>query len=410
MDKDYSEYKPSKTELYFIQRRGNKYISLNFFDNLARFFPEEKRIHILVDHINEEIFRVEDIEEDERVDREHREIHPDVFSPEDIKERESQRRDGIAENEKEFAALCERFSIDRSIFEERAAYEYEARGIEDPFPLNNVLSGADIYLRYGEGLLDFIYADFDPELQKMTGWVTTWRALANRVKADNPEQVKALLKQAEESGAEKVYCRAQDIVTEYFRFVDTMRYTKPIMLRSLYTMICPPVFTNNQDADKALIRYGNYLRILQDEYREMVEFCLDETFWPEVLGGMHAVDRYTLYRQLKDLPSSFQRIEDWGFDMSRMGGEEPPYGLPVDELKKRFSTPLVMTPAHERFAREYGTDLDTLRGILSLPQFLNVQYEFRSVKDILELEFSKMLEVNMRLSKEKDSGRYVLSE
>ena len=408
MGKDYSEYIPSKTELYFIQRKGNKYISMDTFRNLVKFYPEDRKIHILVDSYYEQIFRSDDIAEDERMDSEHREIHPDILSPEEVEEREKQRQDSILENKEDYAAFRERFVIDRSEFDERVGEEYKQRGIENPFPLNNILSGADIHLQYGEGLLDFIYADFEPELQRMIGWARSWRMLADQFKEKNPEEVKALQGQFEELGDTKVYCHAQDDDSEYFRFVYTMRFAKKIMHCALFNTICPPIFRSDRDADQALTRYAGYLKALQDEYREMVEFCFDGEFWPDVLHDLHAVDRFSLYRRLKDLPSSFQRTEDWSFSMSRMGGEEPPYGLPVEKLKELFSTPIETGSAHEKFAREYGVDLDILKGLLKFPRFLNIQYEFRSVRDILELEFSKMLETNIRLAKDKESGRYVL--
>ena len=80
MGKDYSEYIPSKTELYFIQRKGNKYISMDTFRKLVKFYPEDRKIHILVDSYYEQIFRSDDIAEDERMDSEHREIHPDILT------------------------------------------------------------------------------------------------------------------------------------------------------------------------------------------------------------------------------------------------------------------------------------------------------------------------------------------
>ena len=256
MGKDYSEYIPSKTELYFIQRKGNKYISMDTFRNLVKFYPEDRKIHILVDSYYEQIFRSDDIAEDERMDSEHREIHPDILSPEEVEEREKQRQDSILENKEDYAAFRERFVIDRSEFDERVGEEYKQRGIENPFPLNNILSGADIHLQYGEGLLDFIYADFEPELQRMIGWARSWRMLADQFKEKNPEEVKALQGQFEELGDTKVYCHAQDAVSEYFRFVDTMRFAKTIMHCALYTTICPPIFRSDRDADQALTRYA----------------------------------------------------------------------------------------------------------------------------------------------------------
>ena len=43
--------------------------------------------------------------------------------------------------------------------------ELRGRGGEEE-PINNVLSGCDVFLPYGDGLLDFIYADFKTPFEK----------------------------------------------------------------------------------------------------------------------------------------------------------------------------------------------------------------------------------------------------
>jgi len=39
---------------------------------------------------------------------------------------------------------------------------------------------------------------------------------------------------------------------------------------------------------------------------------------------------------------------------------------------------------------------------------MNIQYEFRTIEDILELEFTKMLEANVRFRKCKRCGKYFI--
>ena len=59
--------------------------------------------------------------------------------------------------------LSSRYQIDREQYEEQLGYWYDYHREEELIPQNNVLSGTVIRLQYGEGLLDFIYADFLPE-------------------------------------------------------------------------------------------------------------------------------------------------------------------------------------------------------------------------------------------------------
>lgn len=96
-------------------------------------------------------------------------------------------------------------------------------------------------------------------------------------------------------------------------------------------MACPPVFAEGSDWQKAVEHYCAYLCELQKECLELLEFCLDETFHPDLLGERCPAERFHIYRQLHGLPISFARTE--GLSFSRMGlGETMPYGMPQEEL------------------------------------------------------------------------------
>ncbi len=410
MAKDYSEYQPNEVEKRRLRVHGTKDISFKVFRNTAAFLPDTQTLRIIVDNGFEDIMRLDDMEECERIEKEHREIHEDVLSPEDIQQREELRVDGLAENERDFSVLCAKFKIDRTIFDNWAETEYDAHPELKKRPLNNVLSGATITLRYGEGLLDFIYADFEESFKQamsaVCGFIGLIEIMAEAEGIDVEEARRVVDSRPEP--VEKVYSCVQDIVDEYLRFDDTCMYISEIMYQSLYTAVCPPSFTDDRRARPALNKYYDYIRFLQEDYKALIEFCFDPDFWPEVLGSLHAVERYLLYQRIKGLPASIKRTEWFDFDSHQMGGSEIPYGLSKDELVQRLSGKFQPTPEHARFAEEYGIPLDKLGAYLKFPWFLNVRYGFSSLDELLQLEFSKMLEANMRLKRDPESGQYVL--
>lgn len=188
-----------------------------------------------------------------------------------------------------------------------------------------------------------------------------------------------------------------------------MREVKGIAYSSLYTAICPPVFSHQAHSIDALKRYYDYLIFLQAEYLEMLEFCFDEEFYPDVMGGLYPSERYALYRSIHGWPASSNRDERFsmGSPMS-MQGKKMPYGLPVDEFVARVNQPQPVTEQHQEFSQRFGIDQDSLMRQLKFPRFVNIEYEFHTTADILELEFTKMLEQDVRFRKCKRCGRYFI--
>ena len=91
-------------------------------------------------------------------------------------------------------------------------------------PLNNVLSGATITLKYGEGLFEFLNTDFSSAYEAV---------------------------REELSG-----CQVPDdchSVAQQYAF--TMRKLRPLVYQSLYTSICPIVFIDNEHLMEAVEAY-----------------------------------------------------------------------------------------------------------------------------------------------------------
>lgn len=399
MKKDYSEYQYSEYDKYLAKRTAPKGVMLPFFINHVRFDQDEKSFVIAVDSYWEFISMQDDIEQNERetAEREGREYN----KPE--KQAEDEELDLLEE--------CK-----RRLSEMRSKYNYSLNFIdgfpyEDPDslsePLINVFSGSDINLNYGEGILDFVYADF----------VTPIRSRMRLLKIE--EQLIEFLKTTDEfkttepqaSNIEnKVYNERQEIVENFFDYAASFSELSEILYSSLYSAICPPVLKGNlTDKRKMLIWYGNYLLTLQNEYKEMIEFCYDEDFYPGLLGKLYPNERLHLYRILHDIPATIKREEDVILSKLRPSGKIRPYGIPGEELIRIFEN-MDMTPTEEAkdFSEKYGISVNTLLAETKTPTFLNIGYRARTVEDMLELEFTKMLEQDVRFRKCKRCGKYFI--
>ena len=242
-------------------------------------------------------------------------------------------------------------------------------------PLNNVLSGATITLKYGEGLFEFLNTDFSSAYEAV---------------------------REELSG-----CQVPDdchSVAQQYAF--TMRKLRPLFYQSLYTAICPIVLKDNEHLMEAVEDYYQYVVSLQQEYRELFEFCFVDEFYNGVLGNLHAIERYHVYRKIHHQPDAIERKEHYLYDFSARGKDEARLEIPQEELNNRYEKWAKPSRQYRNFAEEYDLDMDELRLILAVPRFLHVDYRFNSLAELLNLEFTKLLDLNIRYTKCKRCGRY----
>lgn len=401
MKKDYSEYQFSEREKYRLYRQGNKNVSFDFFINNAVFHPSHKELIIEVDSYNEFISMKEEIDEYEKFEATMRNVHPDIMTEEELSEEEEFRLEGLKQNEEDIKYFDSKYDVDRNDANRIFNRLYEDSGIDKKQPLNNVLSGCRICLGIGKGILDFVYADFETPFKKRAGYVFAFNHLIDEHRKENPKLV------VQRQKPEKVYNKTQENVEEYFNYTSTLIYTKEISQASLYTTICPPVFRVMCNKN-ALVWYYEYLRTLQKEYLELIEFCFDETFFPEVLGKRIPSERYYIYKKLHDNPPYSRRKEIFAFKVSSMSGDKMPYGMKPQEFIDRLQSEIEVTEQHKAFSEKYNIDLDELTMLIKFPHFINTKYEFRSAADILELEFTKMLEQDIRFRKCKRCGKYFI--
>ena len=399
MAEDYSEYVLGEEEKYNLLRRNTPYLRLDYFSNTLSFSQKKNVMRITVDGGKEYVAMFDAIQEEEKIAQEQAHAqNQNVIAADEPAEDESMRKKELQENANDLAAFQKRFSIDRTKFKERSDSFYQSHPEEKEEPLINVLSGAEITLPVGEGILDFIDADFEEAFKEARGFITFfWKLLPEEIHAiltqrrnDTQQKEKHLL----EPDADELYLvkkKTQTDVKKYFQYAMSMSFVKDLAFRSLYTAICPPVLSDDKKILHGLYNYYAYLRSLQEEYLSLLEFCFDENYHPEILGRLKPEDRYALFRQIRHLPPPMFRRERISFQSDAV-----------------TETQIYDKGAVHAFAEEFDFPEDNLREILRTPVQMIREYEFHRVSDILSMEFSRMLETGVRMRKCKRCGKYFL--
>ncbi len=408
MKKDYSEFEQTPYTQYRSMRANRKDVVFDYFQNYVRFFPEERSFRILVDSTKEYHslhFLLEEYFEQERV----REGITTVLknSPEVDAELEEDREEQNARNATFLEQVSKKYDFDRdgADMDRDEFYAYNKDFSREP--LINIYSGSRVKLQYGEGILDFIYADFRTPLKKHLAFSNMLAALREDYRTEHGQEDPAAVAAPEEA-VHKIYNQTQQIAEAFLGYESAFSGMQDLMYASLYSAICPPMFADKFDIGKELRWYGNYLLLLQQEYLELIEFCYDESVYPSVLGTLYPSERYALYRDAKKLPSFSHRKEVLRLATNTMNGHTMPYGMELTKYATRVCNRSEITDEMKALAEHLGMDPDDVRHHVDRPHFMSIQYMVGSVAELLELEFTKMMESNVRFRKCKRCGRYFI--
>lgn len=292
-NKELSEY-----DKYRILRSNSKNVRLDFYHNKVKFYPEKKTINIVVDSWERDDYIDELIEADER---EHAKKLGSSYNAYESAEEE-------IEYEKDNLEECQGY------FEKfKSKYNFRASGLAGPFAddtgklknaMINIMSGSNVTLNYGEGILDFVYADFLAPVKKLY----TVFSLLERIGEE--EEYHSKPEDETEKNPDQLTDEEWTLRT-YNDFDTTFPLINNIAYASLYSAIFPPLIKSSTETSKSIARYGNYLLAMQKEFLELIEFCYDEDFYPEVLGSLYPSERLHLYRHAHDMPTSFERKEEF---------------------------------------------------------------------------------------------------
>ena len=403
---DYSDYQSTAYERYQAFRRDKKTLKLNYFSNKVLYDRDEHSLSINTD-IYFEYFSVHDMLEKESEEIAKRTGRP-VLQPYVglDEETEGYRQEDIADNEKWWKLLSEKYEI----------YPAEGMGMYEMFfeehreipvqPLINLFSGKVVNIRLGGGILDYVYADFETPYEERMRGLAAMRYL--QIIDEQDRKRRGISENTREIN--KILNKEQLLLEDYHAFYDTFKSIHEIAYASLYSAICPPIFYHSETLDfREADRYGNYLIELQKEYRELLEFCYDEDFYPELLSKLRPSERFALYRQVHSYPTWTERTELFELNHWFMSGETMPYGMEKEKEQERFTEAIRRDTADfTEFAERYGVSPGYVQVCLARANYVTVAYRVNSVADMLQLEFTKMLEENIRFRKCKRCGRYFI--
>ena len=340
---DFKNYELSDYEEYLLKRTGTENVS--FADGMvyATYHPESNITELMKTNDNEFVALCVEAEE---------QIKP-------------LQTNGTDDNSEWLDRI--RFPVDSTETDEFERVFYERHSDIKPQQKNNPLSGSIVTVPLGEALFEFMYADFDSLY----------------------DEVELRLYKYEEIELPDVESSMQDNINQFIFYRAYKELINYLAFGSTASALFPPSIKNGADISEAMDDYYQYLKTLQQEYKEVLEFCFDSKFHPDVLGDMKPAVRYYLYRKIKKMPPFVEFNEE--------------QRLLMDEKK----TPVDYNPpVLADFAREHNIDAYTLMYFHNYNHKPVIRYRCESLHDFLELEFNKLIEYGVKLKRCERCGQF----
>lgn len=243
------------------------------------------------------------------------------------------------------------------------------------------LSGGSVDFPLGEGLLNFLYADFE--------------------KACNTD--KLTFEEEREIGSIPFESEAEQRVFDYLCLAETVKHFRPVLHSSLYTILFPPFLKKR--TKKELSAYLSYLKALQTRLMKLITFVFDEDYYPSVLKNLSANQRYELYCRANHCTARYEY--QYIFDYPELG---------QNPLGNYFSPSQFIDLENEQYEddelRNFCADHNILKEDLETISELTckplTRFQCSSIEDMLMFELWEMLTKSVRLRKCKRCGRYFI--
>lgn len=260
-----------------------------------------------------------------------------------------------------------RFPIDSKEINEFERVFYEQHPDIKPQQKNDPLSGSIVTVPLGEVLFEFVYADFD--------------SLYN--------EVKFRLYKFEEIELPDANSDMQENINHFLSYRAYEELINCLAFGSTASALFPPIMNDDVDISEAMFDYYRYLKMLQQEYKEILAFCFDSNYYSEVLGDMTPAVRYYLYRKINKMPPFVEFNEE-----QRL--------LLGDKKTSADYDPLELAD----FAREHNIDAYTLMYFHNYDHKPVIRYRCESLHEFLELELNKLIEYGVNLKRCERCGQF----
>ena len=339
---DLSEYEFSDSEKYSHLRRDNKYFNLQMLHHNVMIDDAKKEITISVDsYIENEAF----LEEKQKM----QDMHEDFY-------------------------------------ENRDKYEY---------PYLCKYSGENILSNIGERLLEFCYSEINNDSIKSP------LLLASLGDPKYRDELSSMFGEYTESKEDIVKVKSsEDLLAEKkYRYEKFSSITNELLHDKFY-MHTFPVELKDISVE-AYIYYFEYLLMLQSEFKELIEFCLDIDSNKEFFEGESSNFKYKFYcmhivkHQLKQ---DFK--EEWFFDRHFKHSDDETAQILQDLGNKKLQI--------TEFEKKYDLNPMTMEITKLYDYYIKRSYVCSSLYDMLCLEFLKMIEHDIKIKRCKYCGEYFI--
>lgn len=385
MGKIFTEYKSSKYDEYLKARTPQNGLSLNVYSNRVDINCESQSVSINTDPYNDYVYKdYQTYDSDSNFDFIINLNDLMVYIFKDIVSDNKNYAKIYVDRQKhkaDYDKINFRFLDDELI---KLVYYKEEPDIVPG--LINFLFGSSIKFDLGVGIFDFIYADFDTPLKHV---IDTFESFLF-------DDIFMFENRFVFNEKQKKY----ELLLDYDK---TVAMISPLMYASVYTGICPPRFDFTEDVIEQMKWYGNYLITLQKEYLEMIKFCYDENYYPELFLGASPKARYYLYKEIKGLPNKIYRTVEMSSNFCY--GDDDIKILDDTYRYQDFDLNKYRIEDFD-FAKDSEIDLVGMVSTLSTYRNITENYVFSKVDEVLELEFSKMINSNIKIKKCKRCGKY----
>lgn len=149
------------------------------------------------------------------------------------------------------------------------------------------MNTASVFFAPGEGILDFLYADFD----------SAYNECLNRTKKDLPTNEASLDISSLTEEEKKLYY--------YLTLTETQKRFKPLIEASLFTAEFPPILLHCSEQE--LTDYYQYLKEIQSNLLNIIEATFDENFCDGFFNHLTHKTRFAGYCRKLGLPAGQKR-------------------------------------------------------------------------------------------------------
>ena len=253
------------------------------------------------------------------------------------------------------------------------------------------LNTASVFLQPGEGILNFLYADFD----------SAYSECLKHAKKDLPDETSLDISLLTEKEKKLYY---------YLALTETQKRFKPLIEASLFTAEFPPILLHCSEQE--LTDYYHYLKDMQKNLLDLIEATFDENFCDGFFNHLSHKTRFAGYCRKHDLPTEQKRTVM--HDISILDAELQVKNVLDDCVESDFDLDIKMAAVSE-ISSDIQRNLDklgfTMPEMIALSVLQADEYETcicESIEQQIEFELMQLLKSDIGMRKCKRCGKYFI--